>query len=64
MIASAIVTVPVKVSREDKKKTKALWMEQNECSICIDQMNKSTKKKYIVDRVITMHVVYAINNIC
>ena len=43
--ASTTVSTTVPMSRADKKKIKALWMEQNECSICIEQMNKSTKKK-------------------
>jgi hypothetical protein len=33
------------MSREDKKKTKTLLMEKNECSVCIGQMNKMTKKR-------------------
>ena len=34
-----------KLSREDAKKARALLKAQNECSICIEPMNKSTKKK-------------------
>jgi len=45
MSASATASSTAKVSRESAKIARALLKEQNECSICIEPMNKSTRKR-------------------
>ena len=45
MSASKTATATAKVSRENAKIARELLKEQNECMICIEPMNKSTRKR-------------------